>query len=239
MQVEVKVPQLSESVSEATLRRLAQEGRRGGQARREPDRHRDRQGRARAARARRRRAREDREGRRRARVDERRGDRADRHRGEGAAAAAPAAAGAPPAAAAAAGAAAAARCTGRVAMPAAAKIAAEKGVDPAGRRARGRDGRVTKGDVLGAPARRSRAGAAPPPRRSRAAARPAPAIASPRGRAPEQRVPMSRLRAARRRAPGAVAVDRGHPHHLQRGQHGAGDGAAQALQGHASRRSTA
>ena len=41
-------------------RQLAQEGRRGGHARREPDRHRDRQGRARAAGARRRRAGRDR-----------------------------------------------------------------------------------------------------------------------------------------------------------------------------------
>ncbi|MDX3985645.1 MAG: 2-oxoglutarate dehydrogenase complex dihydrolipoyllysine-residue succinyltransferase [Achromobacter sp.] len=75
-----------------------------------------------------------------------------------------------------------------VASPAAAKILAEKGVDAASVSGTGRDGRVTKGDALaaGAPA----AKAAP----AKAPAAPAPTTLSLDGR-PEQRVPMSRLRA--------------------------------------------
>jgi 2-oxoglutarate dehydrogenase E2 component (dihydrolipoamide succinyltransferase) len=69
--------------------------------------------------------------------------------------------------------------------PSARKIAAEKGVDVATVVGSGRDGRVTKGDVLAA----QPAAAAPSP-----AARPAPA-SIPTGNRPEQRVPMSRLRA--------------------------------------------
>ncbi|MDQ8035119.1 MAG: 2-oxoglutarate dehydrogenase complex dihydrolipoyllysine-residue succinyltransferase, partial [Bordetella sp.] len=73
-----------------------------------------------------------------------------------------------------------------VASPAASKILAEKGVDAANVAGSGRDGRVTKGDALAA-----QAGAAP----AKAAAAPAaPATFSLDGR-PEQRVPMSRLRA--------------------------------------------
>ncbi len=90
------------------------------------------------------------------------------------AAAAPAAAAAAPAAKAAAGA---------VASPAAAKILAEKGVSADSVAGSGRDGRVTKGDALGA-------SAAP----AKAAAPAAPMTQSLDGR-PEQRVPMSRLRA--------------------------------------------
>ncbi len=77
-------------------------------------------------------------------------------------------------------------------MPAAQKLAAEKGVDTAKILGTGRDGRVTKGDVLEAAAK---APAAPP-----AAPRPAPQPPASvdleqlfSGR-PEQRVPMSRLR---------------------------------------------
>jgi len=70
-----------------------------------------------------------------------------------------------------------------VASPAASKILAEKGVDAASVAGTGRDGRVTKGDALAA-------GAAP----AKPAAAPAPASLSLDGR-PEQRVPMSRLRA--------------------------------------------
>jgi 2-oxoglutarate dehydrogenase E2 component (dihydrolipoamide succinyltransferase) len=69
--------------------------------------------------------------------------------------------------------------------PSARKIAAEKGVDAASIAGTGRDGRVTKGDALAAQA----PAAAPAP-----AARPAPA-SIPTGSRPEQRVPMSRLRA--------------------------------------------
>ena len=74
------------------------------------------------------------------------------------------------------------------ASPAAAKIAAEKGIDTASVQGTGRDGRVTKGDVLGA----GPAPAAAPP-----AARPAPApapVSIPAGSRSEQRVPMTRLR---------------------------------------------
>lgn len=63
------------------------------------------------------------------------------------------------------------------AMPAAAKLAAETGVDVNVLQGSGRDGRVLKEDV------------------QNAAAKPAPAVALPAGARPEERVPMSRLRA--------------------------------------------
>jgi 2-oxoglutarate dehydrogenase E2 component (dihydrolipoamide succinyltransferase) len=79
--------------------------------------------------------------------------------------------------------------SGKAASPAAAKIAAEKGVDTSTVQGTGRDGRVTKGDVLGASAK---------------AVAPAPAGAQldsrvrgndvPSGSRSEQRVAMSRLR---------------------------------------------
>lgn len=75
-----------------------------------------------------------------------------------------------------------------VASPAAAKILAEKGVDAANVAGTGRDGRVTKGDALNASAPAAKAAPA------KAAATPAPTTLSLDGR-PEQRVPMSRLRA--------------------------------------------
>ncbi len=75
--------------------------------------------------------------------------------------------------------------SGRAASPSAAKIAAEKGVDPAAVQGTGRDGRVTKGDVLAA-------GSAPAPSQARGS--PAP-VQLPTGSRTEQRVPMSRLRA--------------------------------------------
>ncbi|MFO0296893.1 MAG: 2-oxoglutarate dehydrogenase complex dihydrolipoyllysine-residue succinyltransferase [Pseudomonadota bacterium] len=93
-----------------------------------------------------------------------------------------------------------------VAMPAAAKIMADQGLAPGSVPGTGRDGRVTKGDVLGAVA----AGAAAPTAAPAAApavavaaaaavAKPLPAVAPPLalnlGERPEQRVPMSRLRA--------------------------------------------
>jgi len=71
-----------------------------------------------------------------------------------------------------------------VASPAASKILSEKGVDPASVSGSGRDGRITKADAQSAGARP----AAP------ASQIPAPATLSLDGR-PEQRVPMSRLRA--------------------------------------------
>lgn len=117
-------------------------------------------------------------------------------------AAAPAAAAAAPAAAAAAAPAAAAAAApaaaGAVAMPSAAKLMAEADLSAGQVAGTGKDGRITKGDVLGA-------AAAPAPA---AKAAPAPAAAKPAlqqvsagvdfaalGDRPEERVPMSRLRA--------------------------------------------
>jgi len=112
-------------------------------------------------------------------------------------AAAPAPAAPAPAAAAAAPGAAAG-----VAMPAAAKLMADHGLPAGSVAGSGKDGRVTKGDVLGAVA----AGARPAPAPAAAAvptaaavARPLPPVAAPMrldlGERPEQRVPMTRLRA--------------------------------------------
>ncbi|HGG8340373.1 TPA: 2-oxoglutarate dehydrogenase complex dihydrolipoyllysine-residue succinyltransferase [Neisseria meningitidis] len=67
------------------------------------------------------------------------------------------------------------------AMPAAAKLAAESGVDVNALQGSGRDGRVLKEDVQNATAK--------------PAAAAAPAVALPAGARPEERVPMSRLRA--------------------------------------------
>jgi 2-oxoglutarate dehydrogenase E2 component (dihydrolipoamide succinyltransferase) len=94
-------------------------------------------------------------------------------------------------------------------MPAARKLAEEKGIDPSKIRGSGRDGRVTKGDVLeqvgkpGSPAAIPAPPAPPPPSVAPAQAG-AQALSQPptplpldkllAGR-PEQRVPMSRLRA--------------------------------------------
>ncbi|WP_302357081.1 2-oxoglutarate dehydrogenase complex dihydrolipoyllysine-residue succinyltransferase [Alcaligenes sp. YSL9] len=104
-----------------------------------------------------------------------------------ASAAAPAAAAqeAAPAAAPAAAAPAASSAASSVASPAAAKILAEKGVEASSVEGSGRGGRITKGDALEA-----NAAAASKP----AAAPVAPPTLSLDGR-PEQRVPMSRLRA--------------------------------------------
>lgn len=96
--------------------------------------------------------------------------------------AAPAAAEAPAAAPAeAAPAAAPAAAQNNAAMPAAAKLAAETGVDVNALQGSGRDGRVLKEDVQNAAAK--------------PAAAAAPAVALPAGARPEERVPMSRLRA--------------------------------------------
>ena len=86
-------------------------------------------------------------------------------------------------------------------MPAAQKLAAEKGIDPAKIQGSGRDGRVTKADVLEHVAKPGSYAAAPPPPAPLPAEKPS--LPQPRapvnieemlaGR-PEQRVPMSRLR---------------------------------------------
>ena len=88
-----------------------------------------------------------------------------------------------------------------VAMPAAAKLMADNQLAAGSVAGTGKDGRVTKGDVLAAvaapaPAPSAPVAAAPAP----TAARPLPAVAAPSltsalGERPEQRVPMSRLRA--------------------------------------------
>jgi 2-oxoglutarate dehydrogenase E2 component (dihydrolipoamide succinyltransferase) len=77
-----------------------------------------------------------------------------------------------------------------VASPAAAKILAEKGVAASNVSGSGRDGRITKGDALGA----SAAPAAAPVKAAPLANPSVPMTQSLDGR-PEQRVPMSRLRA--------------------------------------------
>jgi 2-oxoglutarate dehydrogenase E2 component (dihydrolipoamide succinyltransferase) len=82
-------------------------------------------------------------------------------------------------------------------MPAAAKLMADQGMSPGTVPGTGKDGRVTKGDVLAAASapKATPAVAAPAP----AVAKPLPAVAAPLaanlGDRPEQRVPMSRLRA--------------------------------------------
>jgi 2-oxoglutarate dehydrogenase E2 component (dihydrolipoamide succinyltransferase) len=125
---------------------------------------------------------------------------------EGKAGAAPAAAKAAPAAATAAAPAPAMAAAGGsksdVAMPAAAKMMADNSVSAGAVPGTGRDGRVTKGDVITALASGviAKAAAAPLPAPA-AAARPAlqqvaaPVAAPDLGDRPEQRVPMSRLRA--------------------------------------------
>lgn len=113
------------------------------------------------------------------------------------AAAAPAAAPAAPAPAAAA--AATGGNKGDVAMPAAAKILAEKGLAATDVAGSGKDGRVTKGDALGAAAKPAAVAAPLVVPASPAVAKPLPAVAAPvqpnLGDRPEQRVPMTRLRA--------------------------------------------
>jgi 2-oxoglutarate dehydrogenase E2 component (dihydrolipoamide succinyltransferase) len=93
-----------------------------------------------------------------------------------------------------------------VAMPAAAKLMADAGMAPGSVAGTGRDGRVTKGDVLAASAAPVAAKASAPAMAAPVAvaaapavARPLPSVAAPvaanLGDRPEQRVPMSRLRA--------------------------------------------
>jgi len=90
-----------------------------------------------------------------------------------------------------------------VAMPAAAKLLADNNLATSSVAGTGKDGRVTKGDVLGAIAGGAAKTVAPPPPPAAAPAPAAkaalPAVAAPigpnLGDRPEQRVPMSRLRA--------------------------------------------
>jgi 2-oxoglutarate dehydrogenase E2 component (dihydrolipoamide succinyltransferase) len=101
------------------------------------------------------------------------------------------------AAAAPAAAAAATGSKGDVAMPAAAKILADNNLTAADATGTGRDGRVTKGDALAAVANKP-AVAAPAPLQQAAPKAALPQVAAPAvnlGDRPEERVPMSRLRA--------------------------------------------
>ena len=119
--------------------------------------------------------------------------------GAAAPAAAPApAAAAPATAAAAAPAAAAGGNKGGVAMPAAAKILSEANIPASAVAGSGKDGRVTKGDALAAVAGGVKSTAAVIPTGVPTKALPqvaAPSAAQELGERPEQRVPMSRLRA--------------------------------------------
>ena len=86
---------------------------------------------------------------------------------------------------------------GDVAMPAAAKILADNNMTAADATGTGRDGRVTKGDALAAVANKP-AVAAPAPLAAQAPKAALPQVAAPAvnlGDRPEERVPMSRLRA--------------------------------------------
>ena len=119
----------------------------------------------------------------------------------GAAAPAPvAAAPAPAAAAPVAAPAAAGGSKGDVAMPAAAKLLAENNLSASAVAGSGKDGRVTKGDVLAAVAGGAKAAAAPSVIPTGVPTKALPQVAAPAGKEdlsgrPEQRVPMSRLRA--------------------------------------------
>jgi 2-oxoglutarate dehydrogenase E2 component (dihydrolipoamide succinyltransferase) len=121
----------------------------------------------------------------------------------GAAAAAPAPAAAAAPVAAAAPAAAAGGSKSDVAMPSAAKLMADNNLAAGSVAGTGKDGRVTKGDVLGALEGGAKPAAAAAPAvkvpASPAVAKPLPPVAAPvmqnLGDRPEQRVPMSRLRA--------------------------------------------
>jgi len=112
---------------------------------------------------------------------------------------APAAAAPAAPAPAAAPAAAAAGAKSDIAMPSAAKILADNNMSAANATGTGRDGRVTKGDALAAVANKGvTAPAAPAPLAAQAPKAALPQVAAPAanlGERPEERVPMSRLRA--------------------------------------------
>ena len=83
---------------------------------------------------------------------------------------------------------------GDVAMPAAAKILADNNMSASDATGTGRDGRVTKGDALAAVANKPAQAAAPAPAAKPALQQVAAPVAN-LGDRPEERVPMSRLRA--------------------------------------------
>ena len=120
--------------------------------------------------------------------------------GVAAPAAAPAAAAAAPAAAVAVAAAATGGSKADVAMPAAAKLLADNNLSVSAVAGTGKDGRVTKGDVLGAVAAGAAKAVAPSAIPTGVPTKALPQVAAPSaaqnlGDRPEQRVPMSRLRA--------------------------------------------
>jgi 2-oxoglutarate dehydrogenase E2 component (dihydrolipoamide succinyltransferase) len=82
-----------------------------------------------------------------------------------------------------------------VAMPAAAKILADNAISAAQVSGTGRDGRVTKGDALAAVASKPAAALAPAAPAAKPALAQVPAPVANLGDRPEERVPMSRLRA--------------------------------------------
>jgi len=89
---------------------------------------------------------------------------------------------------------------GDVAMPAAAKLLADNNLSVSSVAGTGKDGRVTKGDVLGAVAGGAKAAVAPSVIPTGVPTKALPQVAAPAGKEdlsgrPEQRVPMSRLRA--------------------------------------------
>ena len=104
---------------------------------------------------------------------------------------------------------------------------------PLGVAGTGKDGRVTKGDMLHAIA--GGAGAASPPAATSASTAPAPlqlrAPSPPDDASREERVRMTKLRQTIARAPEGGAEHRRHADDLQRGRHVRGDGAARPVQG--------
>ena len=101
-------------------------------------------------------------------------------------------------------------------MPAAAKLAAETGVDVNALQGSGRDGRVLKEDVQNAAAK--------------PAAAAAPAVALPAGARPEERVPMSRLRARVAETPLGFSTRKRYFDYIQRSQHETNHGLACEVQ---------
>ena len=112
--------------------------------------------------------------------------------------------------------------------PAARKLAAEAGIDPAAVDGTGRAGRVTKEDVQRAIELEAEAEAEPVPAPAATLADEPVSAEDDEGRV-ERRVPMTPPARHHRPATGGGAADRGHAHHLQRGGHGAGDDDAQSL----------
>ncbi len=257
MSTEIRVPQLPESVADATLVDLAQAARRCHPPRRESGRSRDRQGGAGGAGAGQRRgaraAREERHGgekrpgarRHRGRCGRRQASLRRRHRrrqprrraghrgercGGGRGQAPKSAPGAAPAAA---------TDAGRL-SPSVRRLVEENQLDPARIPASGRDGRLTKSDVVDYLGRQPAEARAPRPRLPSATPPPGAAPAAALARAPESRPPaVGRARRAARADDAAAgahraaadrgAVDPGAAHDVQRGRPHRHAGAARAL----------